>query len=850
MTGTMVRSWIGRMSWVVVALGLSAGVVVAQGVSGQGEGDGDGGAGVERPQEMSELDKLAEQIEKRKKEEQLPRFEMFRSQVLPLDVLPLVKANHWATLVMELRSNKEDYRGELRTAAEVGGQAQAPLWGMPQGMVYRRDALLPKKQTVRRELPVFLPSFTKSTNRLLVELAGEEGGRAEVGFEALIQRLEPHQMLVPVLSAEPDAFEGWTKLNATLPSSVDFGSPALVDRQRYYRLVMPMRPDLPPALSTQPLDWTTTSHVIWKNYNPELLSRGSFSQQRALLDWIHWGGQLVIVATGPSLSALEDSELGPLMPARYGGQADEMTEEEQTALAEDYQPPRWGRELEDWSVPLSNAEAEPPAREKSAERLEPVEKRPLLLSRLEPRDAPGVEVVKLGGGSEGRPLAVEWRVGRGRVTMLAVDPNDPTLVKWRGLDTLLRRVVLRRPLESWFYTGGRGVYRPLSGPELSWVRYVARDLGAEAAGNEENPTEGNLSGELPLSNRPTAAWLDASSAMPKAARDTLERSSGIVIPKNDFVAKVILSYLVLLVPLNWLVCRYVLRRRELAWVVAPVLALGFAFGVERMAAVDVGFNSSCDEIDVIEVQGDYARAHLTRFGSIYTSGRVEYQLKSTSNPGTLILPMRAYQELRGEQTRYSSFDAAAEPSLGGYLVQPRSLAMFRSEAMVDLGGGIVLEGDWETGRIVNRSGLELLDAGLVRMDREGFRPLGRIGPWTEGEGAGAGSEHVVELGSSNRTVTPAERGESGWAGIDDYLKMLREYRWGDPQEAGGIRLVAWAREPHPGLEVTPGVDRRRGVRLVVAHLRFAVPSPSGTAYDGATRVERDSAVPLEGSLGP
>ena len=38
--------------------------------------------------------------------------------------------------------------------------------------------------------------------------------------------------------------------------------------------------------------------------------------------------------------------------------------------------------------------------------------------------------------------------------------------------------------------------------------------------------------------------------------------------------KVILAYLIALVPLNWLICRFVLSRREWAWVVVPLLSLG------------------------------------------------------------------------------------------------------------------------------------------------------------------------------------------------------------------------------------------------------------------------------------
>ena len=43
----------------------------------------------------------------------------------------------------------------------------------------------------------------------------------------------------------------------------------MLDRQRYYRLVLPIEPDKP-ALSPHPLTWTTISHVIWDGLPPDV----------------------------------------------------------------------------------------------------------------------------------------------------------------------------------------------------------------------------------------------------------------------------------------------------------------------------------------------------------------------------------------------------------------------------------------------------------------------------------------------------------------------------------------------------------------------------------------------------
>ena len=76
--------------------------------------------------------------------------------------------------------------------------------------------------------------------------------------------------------------------------------------------------------------------------------------------------------------------------------------------------------------------------------IRPAPTRPLYLAVLKPR--PGASTIPLGEASP-HLLAVEQRVGRGRITMLTINPNEESLLAWPGLDTLVRRVVLRRPEE-------------------------------------------------------------------------------------------------------------------------------------------------------------------------------------------------------------------------------------------------------------------------------------------------------------------------------------------------------------------------------------------------------------------
>ncbi len=248
---------------------------------------------------------------------------------------------------------------------------------------------------------------------------------------------------------------------------------------------------------------------------------------------------------------------------------------------------------------------------------------------------------------------------------------------------------------------------------------MSRDAGLEASYGARTPADldslrqrqGNgpngFDPETFYSRLPSVAdWRDFTT-VPRLARELLDQASGISVPSSSFVLRVLLAYMIALVPLNWLICRFVLNRREWAWVVVPLVALGFAIGVERMAARNLGYDTASDEIDLLEVYGDYPRAHLTRLGSLYSTGRTNFNLSYPNDPTALALPMDTGRSIRGEQVASSAWQSYPVPALVGLSVEPRSLSLYRAEQMLALKGPIRLEGEAENRRIVNDSGQEL-----------------------------------------------------------------------------------------------------------------------------------------------
>jgi hypothetical protein len=747
------------------------------------------------------------------REKQRPPFEFFRSQIAPFEVLPYIKPNHWTWFVLEARANLADYDGVVRTSVDVAGKPQIKLAGMSHAIVYARDARMAKGQTMRLGMPLMLPIISKE---LVFELARPNALRPDGGWQSSLLPLSAHQMLVPILAADSNLYSTWINASVSNPGlATAETATAELERLRYYKFVAPQTPGKPPPVAGHPLAWTTTSHVIWDGLIPDSLD---LAQQQAMLDWLHWGGQLIVIASGPGVALLNDSFLSPYLPATLTGENSNLSTDELKALADQYRPPlAIDRQYADINVvDFSGRATDPPTRYRAPEPINATDRQPIPLAALEPK--PGATKIPLSPDSP-KSIAVEWRVGRGRVLMLAIRPTEPALRAWPGRDTFVRTLLFRRREEPRFQDRGLWSYGLLDGSDLSWTRYVARDLDLKPWEDPNaSPNAPGFDTNIPTTQ--VAAWTDTA-AIPDAARRTLEKASGITIPGSGFVLKVVLAYCIALVPLNLLVCRFGFRRTELAWLIAPILAIAFAVIVERYAAYDIGFDRACDEIDVLEIQSDYDRAHLSRFAAIYSTGRDRYEITYPGDPSAVVLPLAALNSLRGEDVAVSSSQYLPEPGLADFMVQPRSLALFRSEAIVPIAGTVQLVGDQpESAKLINNSNLEFRRAVLIDTTNNREFELGTIP---------AGASIDIANPTPPTTATPDPKID--WADYDALLASLRTYRWTKPEDEGEWRLVALVDKPHPGDQIKPAVDRHRGFRLAIAHLRYgAPPNHTGQPY--------------------
>ena len=724
-------------------------------------------------------------VKKKPEKPKIP-FELPLAHTLPSDletILAFSKPGHWTTASVQAVSNLANFRGEMATEAVA-------LNDVPYRLITLRPALLPKEQLKRLDWTIFVPAgaSTQSSsgkNTFPCRLVHRGSSRMLTETSLNIQGMPAYQFHFFVFAREPDDY---TFLNA-LPT---FHSTNEDARSRdNYRLLAPRIENYVP-LSTNPLTWTSLAYVLWDDFDAELLT---LAHQRAMLDWLHWGGQLVI--SGPSsLDSLRGTFLEPHLPATSEG-TEPITAANLAEMDE-----AWTDSDEPWRV----------RREWLGEKLATV-----------------LDSTTLVGTPEGRPLVVERRVGRGRIVVTAFSLSQSELKGWSGCDAFFNDCLLRRPVGT-----------VVDARRNSRLRIFSRDANPRSRDAMwrmfgDRPGMGAASPQYMFSNsndmddlgRETAGpgvcgW-DDFNRVSQVARSSLQEAAKIVIPDATFVLRVLAIYLIVLVPLNWAVFR-ALGRVEWAWVAAPVISIVFALIVIRLAQLDIGFIRSRTEIGVVELYEGHSRAHVTRYTALYTSLATNYVV-TFDDPSGLMQPLSVLSLDRGSQEANDSARRALAGSrttvtlrnegqvhFEGFRVASNSTGMLHSEHMMDLEGSIVLRstrtGGWQ---VRNGTRLVLRDA----------RVIGPLGVAVVGTLEPGDATVLAFSADADETARKIEQQRPNISGL---LNIAATVDKGD-EDFGTMRLIAWTDEVLGGMEIRPAAKQRRHANLVIAHLKAAPIAP-------------------------
>ncbi len=805
---------------------------------------------IQAEKQKKEAERRAKEDERKKKKK--PDLETGALVSLPhawgADDCPY-KPAHWTTTNVEAKANNFDIWGDLEMGVVDRRGKPVALPGTPYTSIGSRDVALPKGRLKSLEsilyVPAAAPDARSASPRLnaqvRVRITARKGGRGvhevQYGPRRSIEgrqgayAMPSYQYHFVVLAQWPQSYKYLEGLDST---KNPWDLSPMGDSSLAYYCVHLMTAEKRTSLPPHALCWTSIAYLLWDDAQLTALWT---DQRTALVDWLHWGGQLII--SGPdSLDALGNSFLGPYLPATSTATR-ELT-------AEDFRPLD-----ERWRLRVAG---------KLGMRLAPAEPMAGVEFDVHPeaREVPGT------GG-----LLVERRVGRGRIVVSAFDLDNPELTNWPGFDGFFNACLLGRAPRV-FDEGGVDTFVPqvrwaegelgrLDPRGVAKLRYVSRDTSPKRVALRKtslmspNPMAGGIEVEPqepadPPGTEP-GAWSNFN-PVADSARASLKNAARIEIPERMFVVWVVAVYLLILVPANWIVFRSI-GRVEWAWAAAPVIAIAYTVVVIRLAQLDIGFARSLTEVAVVETQPDYARAHVTRYTALYTSLATAYDFR-LDDPGAQVQPFPAtddarYDFLPGEGKIKLRYHFGTDVNMWGFHVPSNSTGMVHSEQMVDLGGPIRLEETADGWRLVNETGFTLREAGVVRrtgsgqleaawlgtLEADGDAPL-RFRP-NGGEGPSADRLWAVRRGRSAETAPGSEPGEFNVRGLLDLVEDHAGLRWralegndprnlgtGDPRELepGDAMLVGWLDEEVPGLEIRPAAPQSHRAAVVVAHLRY------------------------------
>ncbi len=693
---------------------------------------GCGGCSDKDAKAKADAKKKKEEEEKKKKKKKKKPFEKQPAVFLPGERQnPLsanrYKAGHWVNVQVPTVSNRNNYDGILQ-ATPIRGTRPMLLEGSNFYMTTSRPVSLPKEQWKNLETTVFIPRREGDGSMISRSVTVDfrlrsRSGTGDFGEPSGSILLKEYQYHFGVLTSNPARYSYLKIIDTTkLPNNES----STTRPEIFYHLFYSQKDQQVP-LPSQSLAWTTIAYLLWDDLDPDLLTP---EQQTAMVDWLHWGGQLII--SGPaSLEKLSTSFLADYLPATVA--------ENVNLTASDF------AELnQSWSIPVRNKRGE-------KHNLQIPADAKLLGCKLEPTDSSTI-VASTGG------LVAERNIGRGRIVATAFALDSRVFLRWRSFAGFYQTCLMRRPARL-FHQNSNQVRTYMtweaSGPILdpllgSTLRYLSRDLGPDGTAPkyvwqppidpdvdrrfgfsntyiEDEPQIHTASSRVLTNKRAyggytntsesgVAGWNDHS-AVSEASREILGSAAGITPPSRDFVLRMLLIYLAALVPANWLIFKLI-GRVEWAWMMAPIISIVGAVAVVKFAALDIGFVRSSTTVSVLELHGGYSRGHLTSYTSLYTSLSTNYDVEF-SDSEALIMPFSKsidYQRPVDASPKKVQLDIGRDIRFQDFPIQSNTSERYHSERMLDIGGNIsLIKNNGKLG-LQNSSNLELLDAAVIQLD--------------------------------------------------------------------------------------------------------------------------------------
>ena len=321
-------------------------------------------------------------------------------------------------------------------------------------------------------------------------------------------------------------------------------------------------------------------------------------------------------------------------------------------------------------------------------------------------------LVWLAGGSQ--PLLLERQVGAGIVTLATFDWNQEPVAGWSGTAPLLRQLIARAVFGS--------------GTANQNILYGNAGMGPIT----------------PFGSQSTIASRSA------ALSSVLGNLPGLDLPSLQLTGALVLLYVLLVGPINYVVLG-AMRRRALAWVTVPLIAVIAAGGAYGAGVFTKGRSVQANQVTILHLQPGSDHAYQESYTGVMAPSRGDYQA-AVSGGRLLISPIvnnGAYDlSALGTGSRSSirinvDNNNVTLPGMTAFVLNG-----FATESMTSapqLAAHIQLVNGKLAGTIENHSDLAFTDAVLIMGDS--FQTFGALKP-------GATATVNLEVKPANQSGQP------------------------------------------------------------------------------------------------
>ncbi|MCE5198798.1 hypothetical protein LLG39_07470, partial [bacterium] len=192
--------------------------------------------------------------------------------------------------------------------------------------------------------------------------------------------------------------------------------------------------------------------------------------------------------------------------------------------------------------------------------------------------------------------------------------------------------------------------------------------------------------------------------------DVVRQDSSVKMPGISTIGLFMLAYLVVLVPVNYMVLKRK-RRLEMAWVTTPVIVVAFTLGAYAIGSTMKGGKLSFYEATIVEGSSNARYARMITDASLFSPAKRNYDVKVIDSTALCqVIPSRDDSE---PSIAYLN-DA---PTIEQVPMSMWSTKEFESVGGMDLGGVVkselITDGYRIQGKITNNTAFQLCDCWVV-----------------------------------------------------------------------------------------------------------------------------------------